>query len=568
MKISMPRSVLIIDNSLHFRTLLTDFLKGIDPALTVEHYDPERGRPSEAFPWNNYGLIIMEYNLGGNENGLEWLRLYKTSNDFPATIMLTSQDSEEVIISAFRYGVHDYLRKSGLTKRQMLEAVENAIRRHHKEANQASTQQLSVHLYNREKFYESLSHLSKHSLVILIEIKDFQAINTTYGMLIADKIAGFSSQTLAQFLSASAETTEIIRIGDSSIAILANNYPGPDQASAFGDQLCELFNSTSYQDDGKQIDFSMNFGGVYVDSDDVNSNTILHSLEIACCDARQSQGNTFALVNINADTKSAKAQSKRGEPNIIRDGLKEENIKLLYQPIMKVTTGHGNFGTQGLYQVYIHLLASSGRLLSAREFMPAIKEDNTALQNLDQWVIRSCLNQIRQQSGIRLLVMLTKASILSFEFIQWLNELADREEIPVLRDNLVFDINAQHFISYQKQGVALITALRKKYGIRFALSNITDNSILKTVLTKVTFEFVIISPFINGHSVPQTTIEGLINTAKELGCLSVVNKIENHASMALAMISKPDFISGYFIQPPQENIIGMELVDDRDKISG
>jgi len=77
------KKALIIDDSGDYRSLLTKFLEKASPGSAVDEYDPTWGKPPDKFPWARYDLLVLDYDLGSGENGLEWLRLYKTSNDFP-----------------------------------------------------------------------------------------------------------------------------------------------------------------------------------------------------------------------------------------------------------------------------------------------------------------------------------------------------------------------------------------------------------------------------------------------------------------------------------------------------
>jgi len=80
--------ILVIDDSVDFRNLLVKFFGSVCPGAAVDVYDPADGKPSETFAWDKYDLLILDYDLGNGESGLEWLRLYKTSSSFPPTIGL------------------------------------------------------------------------------------------------------------------------------------------------------------------------------------------------------------------------------------------------------------------------------------------------------------------------------------------------------------------------------------------------------------------------------------------------------------------------------------------------
>jgi len=70
-----------------------------------------------------------------------------------------------------------------------------------------------------------------------------------------------------------------------------------------------------------------------------------------------------------------------------------------------------------------------------------------------------------------------------------------------------------------------------------------------------------LSPFTSDEQMEQNQIEDIVSIAKEFSCLSVANKIENNDAMMTAMSCNIDLISGFFLQPPQENVMGTEVVE-------
>ena len=220
-------NILVIDDSVDFRNLLIKFFDKVCPGATIDVYDPADGKPSETFVWDKFDLIILDYDLGNGESGLEWLRLYKTVLIFPPTIMLTAQGDEETVVNAFRYGAQDYLSKDGLTKGRMVESINAALKKYQDETQKADTQQFRVHIYNKEKFYRSLERVKDKDIVILIEIDKFQSLKDDIGMLLADKTASYISEEILKHITDSEHTREITRIGDSSIAILMDSIMLP-----------------------------------------------------------------------------------------------------------------------------------------------------------------------------------------------------------------------------------------------------------------------------------------------------------------------------------------------------
>ncbi len=195
-------NILVIDDSADYRKLLRTFFKKVNPSAYVSEYDPAKGRPSESFPWGSYDLLILDYDLGNGENGLEWLRQYKISTDFPPTIMLTAKDDEELVVNAIRFGAQSFLRKAGLTKTLLIESINDALEKYEQDKQQAGSQKIQVHLFNKEKFFESLKSVEKDDVVFLIEIDKYQSLYETLGNFATDKFINLFIYKISEVIKA------------------------------------------------------------------------------------------------------------------------------------------------------------------------------------------------------------------------------------------------------------------------------------------------------------------------------------------------------------------------------
>jgi len=348
------KKILIIDDSEDFRNLLIKFFEKVCAGASVEVYDPADGKPSETFAWEKYNLIILDYDLGNGENGLEWLRLYKTSSSFPPTIMLTAHGSEETVVNAFRYGAQGYLSKDGLTKGRLIESIKCALIKYQEDSKKADTQKLRVHIYNKEKFYRSLEHTNKNDIVILAEIDRFQALHDEVGMLSADRVANFTSDIILKYLADSENTEDMTRIGDSSVAILIHDYQGEDKGKAVCEQLCKLFDEATYEENGKRIDFSLNIASVYISNDDTDVETILKQADIACRVARDKPGNSFVIHEITNDDDDETGFDEQLFTHI-QNAFNEDRVKPHYQAFVKLSSMDSKLDSIEYYQIRVNL---------------------------------------------------------------------------------------------------------------------------------------------------------------------------------------------------------------------
>ncbi len=565
------KKILIIDDSEEFRNLLIKFFEKVCKGATIDVYDPADGRPSEAFVWEKFDLIILDYDLGNGENGLEWLRLYKTSSSFPPTIMLTAHGNEETAVNAFRYGAQDYLRKEGLTKGRLIESIDYALKKYQEDSKKADTQKLRVHIYKKEKFYRSLEHTNKNDIVILAEIDRFQALRDEIGMLSADRVASFASDIILKYFTDSEYTKDITRIGDTSIAILIRDYQGEDKGKVICEQLCKLFDETTYEENDKGIDLSLNIALIYISNVGTNVETILKQADIACRVCREKSGNSFVIHEITNDDDD-KIEFDEQLFTHIQNVFNEDRVKPHYQAFVKLSSMDSKFDSIEYYQVRINLIGLDDEIIEAREFIPVLKSRKMQ-KDMDRWVIRSCIQQIIKRliniamhktsdlgkSGF--FVSLTDESLNDIEFLKWLETVLAAQKVSDLDNALVLEIGINNYLKYQKQASFLIKTLGEKYNISFALTEVTKCSSLENCLSQSKFDFIMLSPFLDDNHMTEKEIEEIVSTGKKYLCLSVATKIENNDALTTSMRCEFDFISGYFLQPPQENIIETEVVE-------
>lgn len=554
--------ILVIDDSEDFRKLLIKFFKDVCPEASIDAYDPANGKPSETFVWDEYNLIILDYDLGNGENGLDWLRTFKTSTSFPPTIMLTAHGNEETVVTAFRYGAQDYLKKEGLTKGRMIESLNRALGKYQEDSKKADTQKLSVHLYKKEKFYHSLDKVKIKDIIILIEIDKFHALRDDLGMPSADKTTEFVLENCLKYLADSKYSSEITRISDSNIAILIRNYQKEDQGEIICEQLCKIIDESRFEINGKSINFSLNVASVYVDNDNIKADDILKQADIACRMSRNKPGNTYTISGILSNDELIASEQLDAH---IQNVFNEDRVKPQYQNFIKLSSIADIYDSIEYYQVRINLIDLDNTIIEPRKFIPVLKNKNMQ-KDMDRWVINSCIQKITanisSESGkTGFFVSLTEESLEDISFLKWIESVFVMQEIYDLENMLVLEISVNNYIKYQKQTSFLIKTLGEKYNILFALTELTENSTLKNYLSQSRFNFIMMSPYIEGAHIPANEITNIMRTGREYSCFTVANKIENNEAMIAAMTSEFDFISGYFLQPPQENIIETEIVE-------
>ena len=121
--------ILIIDDSSDFRALLRLYLNKELKNVEIIEYDFDNlGKPPENYDWSMYDLLFLDYKLGPSEDGLKWLKEFKSKPGFPPTIVLTAEGNEYIAVRSIKLGAADYINKVDIKPKIIAEMVNEATR--------------------------------------------------------------------------------------------------------------------------------------------------------------------------------------------------------------------------------------------------------------------------------------------------------------------------------------------------------------------------------------------------------------------------------------------------------
>jgi DNA-binding response OmpR family regulator len=116
--------ILVVDDSKDFRALARGYLAKKLPDAEVIEYEIEKvGKPTDDFDWSQFDVLLLDYNLGGGEDGFSWLKEFKRKPGFPPTIILTAEGDEYIAVKAIKLGAADYMNKVDVSPSRLAEAV-------------------------------------------------------------------------------------------------------------------------------------------------------------------------------------------------------------------------------------------------------------------------------------------------------------------------------------------------------------------------------------------------------------------------------------------------------------
>lgn len=558
---SYIKSILLIDDSKDYCNLLVEYFKSILPSAKTEVYNIDDGCPGTDFDWKQYQLVIVDYNLGNGENGLDWIRASVASSDFPAAIMLTAKADQDVIVQAFRYGAQDFLHKNELTKILLFESVQRATKQHREEQVKSDTITLSAHIYNKSRFLKKVEEASKGDVVFVVEVDDYQALHDEYGIIVTDKVCSHIAKVTSSLLKSKKYEGVAIRSGDAASAALIKHRVDFNVAKAFSEKLCEVLTLHPYVENDRVINYTVSVGAAIIESEDFDAETIFISADVSCRIARDKRGNSYAIYGDakqeDKDSNSIKAQ--------LENVFIKNRIKPFFQHIVKVSDAESLIRKENLYTTRMNLIGKDGNEISAEQYMPILQETNK-LNTLDRWVIQFCINKLieeyrRNSIDTALFMTLTSSSYSDKNLLKWFEKLIDDTDFPDIGYSLVVEIDIEKFLTYQNEAEKLIEQLREKYGISAALLHVPNHSILQQCMKHMHFEYTRFSPTFGDNKMSKAEMKKLVSSAHKHDSLVIADKLETGESLAAVIDAGVDYVSGYIIQPPQEKIETEESVE-------
>jgi DNA-binding NarL/FixJ family response regulator/tRNA A-37 threonylcarbamoyl transferase component Bud32 len=124
----MALRILMVDDHAEFRTLLRHHLLARWPGAALREHDPlTQGPLPPDFKGEELDLVLLDYHLGGGEDGFAYLKRFRAIREFPPVIMLTAQGNEELAVRAIKGGAADYIPKQTMTHDRLVSAVQGAL---------------------------------------------------------------------------------------------------------------------------------------------------------------------------------------------------------------------------------------------------------------------------------------------------------------------------------------------------------------------------------------------------------------------------------------------------------
>lgn len=286
---------------------------------------------------------------------------------------------------------------------------------------------------------------------------------------------------------------------------------------------------------------------------DPRSPDLLHALrdaEDALQIAQDTGGNKIHLVDsLDEDTKQEMKDNIWAK--LIKSALMENRFRLLQQPIASLLGED-----RGMFDVLVRMVNEQGEEVLPSEFIAAA-ERHDLMKNIDRWVLAAAMTFCASRPVKRMFVRLSKDSVRDKSLLPWLtNQLKSSRVEP---GRIAIQVSEQIAADYLAEAVELAKGLRQS-GFKFAIEHFGTGRNPKKLLTELPADFIKVDgTLMQGLAVDaqrQQLVRELVDVARSKNMSTIAERVEDANTMAVLWQLGIEFIQGYFVNEPEQVVIG------------
>jgi multidomain signaling protein FimX len=409
-------------------------------------------------------------------------------------------------------------------------------------------------LYNRQRFVQLLDNAIQSAAgsqrtggLMYIEIDRFEeSVQQIVGVAGADDV----HKKFAELLQSSVRRGDVTaRYGEQSYCLLMPETT-PDSAESRAKELLQKVADTIFEAAGKTLHITASTGISLLSETSGNADKVLEQATKAHSQAvAMDSGNTFALFEPDSETQGDTDTYHRAR---VTQALEAGNLKLLFQPILSLQ-GSG----EKIYEVLVRLVDGKEQL-APMAFLEALGDAGLSTK-MDRWVILSAMKAAAAQTAkdqqVSLLLHLTAASLKDPSLPAWLGVAFKAAKVSP--SVVTFQLRAED-INSNLHAARDFAKQIQDMGCRIAvchfgtgLSPFKALEHVKVDIAKIDASFV---REVQDEGEGSDALVKLVGQLKEIDTKVIVPYVEQASMLPTLWQSGTDYIQGYYVQPPADEM--------------
>ena len=403
-------------------------------------------------------------------------------------------------------------------------------------------------LPNRNMFYDRLNHDIKNAArngtglaVLFIDLDRFKEINDSLGHSVGDALLVEAAKRLSSCVR---ETDTVARLGGDEFTIILNGISEYQSAERII-QMILLELSNPFHLNTKLAYVSASIGATFFPDDASSVEILMKNADQAMYAAKNNGRNCWSCFTSNMRAAS-EVRSKTAYE--LRNALKEEQLFLLYQPIVELKTGN-------IYkaEALIRWQHPERGTIYPGEFI-TIAEETNLITDIGDWVFKQAVNQVALwqanfDTSFQISINKSPKQFIS-KMSDWVNHLNQRgldgqSIIVEITENLLLDVHelvVKQLLNYRDAGVQV------------AIDDFGTGYSSLSYLKKFDIDYLKIDrSFISNmdsKSNDRILCEAVITMAHRLGMKVIAEGVETDLQKQLLTTMGCDFGQGNFFSKP------------------
>lgn len=418
-----------------------------------------------------------------------------------------------------------------------------------------SNQDAQTGLANRQYFMAkmeqqiaTLQETGGGGSLFYIVVDEFREIRVDIGITASDNLL----KELAGVLSNNIDKDELLaRFGDHSFTILSTKH-NPIDVETMAERLRLLVEEYIYQ----QTNVTCSIGVSLLDREITGSQDFINRAYHAYEAARNGGGNSYSCYD------AAEMQASYGEDNtgdearineLIQHALDNDRFRLVYQPIVSL---QGD--SREHYAVLTRLLDKNNEEILPDHFIRYAKQGEQ-MAKVDRWVINKAIEELAEQrkegKKVNFFISISSAGLEDEGMLLWICDCLRKHSAK--GPWITFQIQDKELRNHIQSAKKLIEGL-KKIKCQLAIDQFGANPKAETLLKHlpvdfVKFDFELMQDLASSQE-RQDHLNELNAMAKEHNIKTIAMGVEDANSLAILWTVGVNYIQGYFLQEPSENI--------------
>jgi multidomain signaling protein FimX len=339
------------------------------------------------------------------------------------------------------------------------------------------------------------------------------------------------------------------RFGEGSFMVLVERGT-PREVEAWANGLISKISGQVLRVGEKSLSCTLSIGISMIEPRPTDITEPIRDAMEALRNAQTAGGNRSLLID-HTDADTQRNLNDKIWVQYIKSALMENRFRLMQQPIASLMGDE-----RGMFDVLVRMVDEHNQEVLPAQFMP-IAERNDLMKNIDRWIVGASMSVCASRPVKRLFVRLSRDSVRDRSLPQWLNNQLKATRIDPRR--IVFQVSEQITNDYLIEAGELAKTLRTQ-GFQFALEHFGTGRDPENLLSHMTIDYIKIDgTLVEGLAVNATMqerIRDLVERAHAKKIATIAERVGDANTMAVLWQLGVEFIQGYFVNEPEEVVLG------------